>query len=174
MDLCVHTYVTRGQKQQKPLPWSPRSHTLVCCSGAREDSPREPCFKRVTKSLPADLILRHHNVTTASEAKSWGGSRKWASVCVGCACVCVCVCECVSVGILLDPITTWNYWHMDWGLEILWHKDLKCNAICFHRLWLFSGENIAARQKPFKECHQSSQSLSQNLNKWVKNSTPKV
>lgn len=46
---------------------------------------------------------------------------------------------------------------MDWGLEILWHKDFKCKGICFHRIWLFSGENIAAREEQFKECLQSFQ-----------------
>lgn len=32
---------------------------------------------------------------------------------------------------------TWNYWHVGWGLEILWQKDFKCHGICFHRIWLF-------------------------------------
>lgn len=75
-------------------------------------------------------------------------------------------------GNFIRSSTTWNYWHMVWGFEILWHKVFKCNGICSPRIWLFSGENIA-RQKQFKECHPSFPK-SWDLKKWVTNLIPKV
>lgn len=67
-------------------------------------------------------------------------------------------CECVCWNFIRPNTTnTWNCWHTDGGLGILWHKNFKCNGISFHRTWLFSGESTAARQKEVKECHQSFQ-----------------
>lgn len=50
---------------------------------------------------------------------------------------CVCVLYARTCWNCIRSNATWNYWHVGWGLEILWQKDFKCHGICFHRIWLF-------------------------------------
>lgn len=126
-----------------------KSHTFLCCSKHNTciSSILPPSTKnifhiRAIDFLPAELILRYQNVTTAPRAGSRGGSRadgpsEQTQVCsrpdpvtANVKEMTTRVCVCVG-GNFIRSTTAGNHWQVDWGLGTLWHKDFK--GICFHR-----------------------------------------
>lgn len=140
-------YVPLGNKTTKTLPTEEHQQSTLCgCSGASNVSPLFTAVhwshiantrRWLTTSRPDPAAP---NGTAAPEARRRGGGKgaPGLTVCQGKSkSMCVRVHVCVGWDFIRS--NTWNYWHMDWGLEILWHKDFICNGICFHRIWLFSG-----------------------------------
>ena len=137
--------------------------TLLCCSSASNVSPLslsplKPHCKHTSPTDPSRLCpaaSERHNGTWCWESGwAWSGSglpsrhqsvvsqltpKKWAIVYTR------------GGESFIRSATTWNYWHMEEGFEVLWHKDTECNRVCFHRIWPFSGKNRAARHNSLRK-----------------------